>query len=440
MAKKKNIVAIVGRPNVGKSTLFNRLLGRNKSIVENFPGVTRDRLYAEARYNDSDYILIDTGGLLPGAESEVTHGIHAMAEIAVREADAVIFLVDVREGLSPIDSEIYTYLLREGKRIYLTVNKVDGPKQENDVFEFYTLGASKVYSISAEHKLGITELMDNIMEDFSSTHSTDTYQEDIPKISIVGRPNVGKSSLLNKMLGFDRALVSEIPGTTRDPVDSLITRNGTPYLFIDTAGIRRKSKIFQRIERFSVLMSLKSIDRSDIALLMLDGVEGSTDQDAKVARFIHEKGKGVVILVNKWDLVKKDEKTSRAYADRLRDDLVHIGYAPIVFTSAVTGKNIHQIFSAIETVLKDRTKRIGTGELNTFIEEVKKHYSPGVFRGHEIKIFYATQVDSAPPTFLVFTNYPKGIKPSYERYMINRLRERYGFTGSSIRLIFKGRK
>lgn len=440
MAKKKNIVAIVGRPNVGKSTLFNRLLGRNKSIVENFPGVTRDRLYAEARYNDSDYILIDTGGLLPGDESEVTHGIHAMAEIAVREADAVIFLVDVREGLSPVDSEIYTYLLREGKRIYLTVNKVDGPKQENEVFEFYTLGASKVYSISAEHKLGITELMDNIMEDFSSTHGTDTYQEDIAKISIVGRPNVGKSSLLNKMLGFDRVLVSEIPGTTRDPVDSLITRNGTPYLFIDTAGIRRKSKIFQRIERFSVLMSLKSIDRSDIALLMLDGVEGSTDQDAKVARFIHEKGKGVVILVNKWDLVEKDEKTSRAYADRLRDDLVQIGYAPIVFTSAVTGKNIHQIFSAIETVLKDRTKRIGTGELNTFIEEVKKHYSPGVFRGHEIKIFYATQVDSAPPTFMVFTNYPKGIKPSYERYMVNRLRERYGFTGSSIRLIFKGRK
>ncbi len=437
---KKKIIAIVGRPNVGKSTLFNRLLGTNKSIVENFPGVTRDRLYADARYNDTEYILTDTGGLLPGTESDVTHGIHAMAEIAVREADAIIFLTDAREGLSPIDKEIYTYLLKEGKQIYLAVNKVDGPRQENDVFEFYTLGAPKVYSISAQHKLGITELMDSVMGDFSSTHEKDRVDDDITKIAIVGRPNVGKSSLLNKMLGFDRVLVSEIPGTTRDPVDSLITRNGTPYLFIDTAGIRRKSKIFQRIEQFSVLMSLKSIDRSDIALLMLDGVEGATDQDAKVARFIHEKGKGVVILVNKWDLVEKDEKTARTYAERLKDDLVQIGYAPIIFTSAATGKNIHQVFSAIEAVLKDRTKRVATGELNAFIEELKNHYSPGVFRGHEIKIFYATQVDTAPPTFLVFTNYPQGIKPSYERYMINRLRERYGFTGNPLRVIFKARK
>jgi GTP-binding protein len=437
---KKKIIAIVGRPNVGKSTLFNRLLGSNKSIVENFPGVTRDRLYADARYNDTEYILVDTGGLLPGADSEVTHGIHAMAEIAVREADAVIFLTDAREGLSPIDKEIYTYLLKEGKQIYLTVNKVDGPKQENDAFEFYTLGAPKVYTISAQHKLGISELMDSVMGDFSSTHDKDRIEDDITKIAIVGRPNVGKSSLINKMLGFDRVLVSEIPGTTRDPVDSLITRNGVPYLFIDTAGIRRKSKIFQRIEQFSVLMSLKSIDRSDIALLLLDGVEGPTDQDAKVARFIHEKGKGVVILVNKWDLVEKDEKTALSYVGRLRDDLMQVDYAPIIFTSAVTGKNIHQIFSAIETVLKDRTKRIATGELNAFIEELKNHHSPGVFRGHEIKIFYATQVDTAPPTFLMFTNYPKGIKTSYERYIVNRLRERYGFTGNPLRVIFRGRK
>jgi len=434
MSKKKNIVAIVGRPNVGKSTLFNRLLGKNKSIVENFPGVTRDRLYAEARHNDTEYILIDTGGLLPGAESEVTHGVHMMAQVAVSEADSVILLLDGREGLSPIDREIYTYLLKEGKRIYIAVNKIDGPRQENDVYEFYTLGSPRVYTISAQHKLGVSELMDSIIEDFSSTNNMNRTQDDVTKIAIVGRPNVGKSSLLNKMLGFNRALVSETPGTTRDPVDSIITRNGTPYLFIDTAGIRRKSKIFQRIEQFSVLMSLKSIDRSDIALLMLDGVEGPTDQDAKVARFIHEKGKGVVILVNKWDLVEKDEMTSRTYAERLREDLIQIGYAPIVFTSAVTGKNIHQIFSAIETVLKARTKRIGTGELNAFIEETKKHYTPGVFKGREIKIFYATQLGSTPPTFLVFTNYPKGIKPSYERYLINRLRERYGFAGSSISL------
>lgn len=438
MSKKKTI-AIVGRPNVGKSTLFNRLLGTNKSIVENFPGVTRDRLYAEARYNDMEYILVDTGGLLPGADSEVTHGVHTMAEFAVSEADAIIFLMDAREGLSPVDREIYTYLLKEGKLIYPTVNKVDGPKQENDVFEFYALGAEKIYAISASHKLGVSELMDSVIGDFSSTRSEEHAADTIAKIAIVGRPNVGKSSLLNKLLGYDRALVSEIPGTTRDPVDSIVTRYGTPYLFIDTAGIRRKSKVLQRIEHFSVMMSLKSIDRSDITLLMLDAVEGPTDQDAKVARFIHDKGKGVVILVNKWDLVEKDNQTARHYSDRLREDLVQIGYAPIVFTSAVTGKNIHQIFSAIESVSRERTKRIGTGELNSFIMELKKHHSPGVFRGREIKLYYATQVESAPPTFLIFTNYPKGIAPNYERYVVNRLRERYGMTGNPVRLFFRPR-
>jgi GTP-binding protein len=436
---KKKIIAIVGRPNVGKSTLFNRLVGRNRSIVENFPGVTRDRLYADARYNDTEFILIDTGGLLPGAESEVTHGVHLMAEVAVKEADAVIFVTDGREGLSPIDKEIYTYLRKEGKSTYLVVNKVDGPKQENDTFEFFALGVEKVYPISAEHKIGINDLMDNVVADLNSSLHGDRIEENIAKIAIVGRPNVGKSSLLNKILGFDRVLVSEIPGTTRDPVDSVITRNGTRYLLIDTAGIRKKSRIFKSIERFSVLMSFKSIDRSDVTLLMIDGVEGPTDQDSKVAAFVHEKGKGVVIVVNKWDLVKKDEKTTQAYTERLREDLIHIAYAPIVFTSAVSGKNIHQIFSSIETVLSNRTKRIGTGELNTFFEELKRSHSPGVFRGREIKIFYATQVDISPPIFLVFTNYPKGIKPSYERFIVNRLRERYDFRGSPIRIVFKSR-
>ncbi len=331
-------------------------------------------------------------------------------------------------------------LLREGKRIYPIVNKVDGPRQDNDVFEFYALGAPKVYSVSAQHKRGIDELMEDVIVDIASS-GDDTHGNDgITKIAIVGRPNVGKSSLLNKILGFDRVLVSEIPGTTRDPVDSLVSRDGTPYLFIDTAGIRRKSRIFQRIERFSVLMSFKSIDRSDITLLMLDGVEGPTDQDAKVAGFIHEKGKGVVIVVNKWDLVKKGEMSAKDYTLRLREDLVEIAYAPVVFTSAVTGKNIHHIFSAIDAVLKERTKRIGTGELNAFIQEMKNHHSPGVFRGREVKLFYATQVSSAPATFLVFTNYPKGITKNYERYMLNRLRERYGLTGNPVRLVFKGRQ
>jgi GTPase len=438
--RKKKIIAIVGRPNVGKSTLFNRLLGKNKSIVENFPGVTRDRLYADARYNDTEYILTDTGGLLPGAETDVTYGVHAMAEVAVQEADAVIFLMDGREGLSPVDHEIYTYLLKEGKQIYPVVNKVDGPRQDNDVFEFYALGAPKVYSVSAQHNHGIDELMEDVIVDIASSGDATHVSDGITKIAIVGRPNVGKSSLLNKILGFDRVLVSEIPGTTRDPVDSLVTRDGTPYLFIDTAGIRRKSRIFQRIERFSVLMSFKSIDRSDITLLMVDGVEGPTDQDAKVAGFIHEKGKGVVIVVNKWDLVKKEEKATKDYAARLREDLVQIAYAPVVFASAFTGKNIHHIFSAIDAVLKERTKRIGTGDLNAFIQGMKDHHSPGVFKGREVKLFNATKVSSAPATFIVFTNYPKGITKNYERYMLNRLRERYGLDGNPIRLVFKGRQ
>jgi GTP-binding protein len=436
---KKKIIAIVGRPNVGKSTLFNRLLGKNKSIVENFPGVTRDRLYADARYNDTEFVLIDTGGLLPGAESEVTHGIHLMAEVAVREADAIILLTDGRDGLSPIDKEIFTYIRKEGKPTYLVVNKIDGPGQENNIYDFFTLGASRIYSISAQHKIGISELMDDVVADIASPATGGGTNDDITKIAIVGRPNVGKSSLLNKILGFDRVLVSETPGTTRDPVDSLITRNGVPFILIDTAGIRKKSRIFQRIERFSVVMSFKSIDRSDVTLLMVDAVEGPTDQDAKVAGFIQEKGKGVVIVVNKWDLVKRDDKTARDYAERVREDLIHISYAPIVFTSAVTGKNIHQIFSSVQSVLEARNTRIGTGELNTFFDEIKTSHSPGVFKGREIKIFYATQVDVSPPTFLVFVNYPKGIKPSYERFVVNRLRERYGFRGSPVRVVFKSR-
>ncbi len=435
----KKVLAIVGRPNVGKSTLFNRLLKRERAIVEDVPGVTRDRIYADARYDDKEYLLVDTGGLLPGAETEMTKDIHMMAEIAVTEADVVIFLMDARQGLSPIDKEIYDYLRKAHKKIYAVVNKVDSTKQENDVFEFYALGAEKIYPISAEHNIGIGDLMDDVSRGFSEEPSDERMRADIKKIAIVGRPNVGKSSLLNKILGYERVLVSEIPGTTRDSIDTLISRNGKDYVLIDTAGIRRKSKVLARIERFSVLMSFKSIDRADIALIMLDASEGPTDQDAKVAGFVHDKGKGAVIVVNKWDLVTRSEKTAREYAERVKEELPHISYAPIIFTSALTGKNFQQIFAAVDTVLENRRRKIGTGELNAFFEDIKRHYSPGVYRGKEVKIYYVTQTGTPPPTFLIFSNYPKGIKPSYRRYVINRIRERFNFVGTPIRLVFKAR-
>jgi GTP-binding protein len=439
MSQRKKVIAIVGRPNVGKSTLFNRLLGTRRAIVQDVPGVTRDRLYADARYDDRDYILIDTGGLLPGAESEMTRGIHTMAEIAVGEADAVIFLMDAREGLSPVDRDIYRYLRKSGKPVYPVANKVDGPKQDNEVFEFYALGVPKVYPVSAQHKIGITDLMDEVMEDFSEEGEGEEAPAQAKRIAIVGRPNVGKSSLLNKILGYERVLVSETPGTTRDPVDTPITVAGRPFILVDTAGIRRKSRILHAVERLSVLKSLTSIDRCDVALLMLDAAEGATDQDAKVAGFIDEKGKGVVILVNKWDLVEKDEKTADTYARDLREDLHHVAYAPIIFTSALTGKNVHRIFSAVRTVLENRERSIGTGELNVFFDEIKHDHSPGVYRGRPVKIYYATQAGTSPPTVILFSNYPQGIKPSYARYITNRMRERFRFEGTPIRLVFKGR-
>lgn len=439
MAGRKRILAIVGRPNVGKSTLFNRLVRGKKAIVEDVPGVTRDRLYADARWDGREFVLVDTGGFVPDADSKIGRGVHLMAEVAVEEADAVIFLMDARDGLMPDDMEAYRYLRRSEKPIYPVVNKVDGPKQEDTIYDFYSLGVDKIYSISAQHKLGIGELMDDVIGHL--TGKTESIEKgDMARVAIVGRPNVGKSSLLNKLLGSPRVLVDEVPGTTRDSIDTIIHRDKRPYILTDTAGIRRKSRITLSLEGFSVFASLKSIDRSDVALVMLDASEGPTVQDQRIARFVHDKGKGAVILVNKWDIVLKDEKTAGKYASDIEEDMRPIGYAPIIFTSTVTGKNLNRIFPAIDAVLNNREMRIPTPKLNSFFEEIKKSHSPGLHRGREIKLYYITQAEKSPPTFIVFTNNPKAIKPAYERYIMNSLRDRYDFSGTPIRIIFKMRK
>lgn len=436
---RKKILAIVGRPNVGKSTLFNRLLGSRRAIVEDIPGVTRDRIFADARWEDSEYILMDTGGLLPDAGTEVEKGVQLMARLAVEEADAVIFLMDGRQGLHPHDKEVFNLLRKSDKPTFPVVNKIDGPKQEKELYDFYGLGVENLYPITAQHNIGIGDLMEDVVVHLALEPSEKDQDTRVKKIAVVGRPNVGKSSLVNKILGYERVLVDEVPGTTRDSIDTMILRDGNPYLIIDTAGIRRKSRISFKVEKFSVVESLKSIDRADVALILIDALEGVTDQDKRVAGFVHEKGKGAVILINKWDLISKDNETAGKYAISTLEDMKQIAYAPLIFVSAVTGKNLHRVFPAVESVLAQRAKRIGTGELNSFFEAVKGDHSPPLYRGREVKLYYVTQTGISPPRFVVFTNNPKGIKPSYERYLVNRLRERYDFSGTPIKIYFRKR-
>ena len=439
MNSRKKILAIVGRPNVGKSTLFNRLLGNRRAIVEDVPGVTRDRIYADASWEDCEYILIDTGGLLPDANTEVERGVQLMARLAMEEADAVLFLMDGRLGYVGHDKEGFDLLRKSEKPVFPVINKIDGPKQENDIYEFFNLGVDKLYPISAQHKIGVGDLMDDVALHLQHQPLSDEEDSEIRKIAVVGRPNVGKSSLVNKLLGYERVLVDEIPGTTRDSVDTMLLKDGNPYLLIDTAGIRRKSRISFIIEKFSVVESLKSIDRADIALIIIDAEEGATDQDKRVAGFVHDKGKGAIILINKWDIVEKDNETAGKFATQVLEDMKQIDYAPLIFISAISGKNMHRIFPTVENVLKERSKRIVTGELNAFFETIKKDHSPPLFRGNVVKLFYITQVAKSPPRFLVFTNNPKGIRVSYQRYIVNRLRDQYGFSGTPIKISFKKR-
>ena len=430
------IVAIVGRPNVGKSTLFNRIAGGKKAIVWDDPGVTRDRNYADVEWEETSFTLIDTGGFEPVSKDHLFIQMREQCQLAMEEADVILFTMDGKEGFTPSDKEIANILRRLNKPVFYIVNKIDGPKHEERVLEFYALGVETIYSISAEHGYGVKGLMDEVIE--AIPRSTEKiWDEEVTKVAVVGRPNVGKSSLVNRLLGYKRVLVDEAPGTTRDAIDTLLERDRRRYVLIDTAGIRRKSRISLRLEKYSIVEALRTIDRSDVALLLLDSREGVTDQDARIGGFIHEKGKGCILVVNKWDLIEKDSQTMVQYERDVRESLKYLPYAPILFISALTGQRVGKVLDVIDQVSDQTQNRIPTSPLNKHFEKWVEAFPPPLYKGRRVKLNYITQVSTAPPTFVIYTNKPEGIHFSYERYLLNRMRETFSFEGVPVRLLFR---
>jgi GTP-binding protein len=430
------IIAIVGRPNVGKSTLFNRIAGGRKAIVWDEPGVTRDRNYADAEWEESVFTLIDTGGFEPVSKDRIFIQMREQCQLAMDEADVILFMMDGGEGLTPSDKEIANILRRLNKPVFYIVNKIDGPKHEGRILEFYELGVETIYSISAEHGYGVRGLMDEVTQVIPSL-TEKKWDQDVTKVAVVGRPNVGKSSLINRLLGYKRVLVDEVPGTTRDAIDTFFERDGRRYVLIDTGGIRRKSRISLRLEKYSIVEALRTIDRSNVALLLLDSREGVTDQDARIGGFIHEKGKGCILVVNKWDLVEKDSETMVHYEKDVRENLKYLSYAPIVFISALTGQRVRKVLDAVDHVSSQTKKRISTSQLNKHFGKWVEKFPPPLYKSRHVKLNYVTQVSTAPPTFVIYTNFPDGIHFSYERYLLNQMRETFGFQGVPVRLLFR---
>ncbi len=421
----KPILAIVGRPNVGKSTLFNTLAGEKISIVEDYPGVTRDRIYADVTWLNQSYSLIDTGGIEMDAKDHMLKHMREQAEIAIDTADVILFIVDVRQGLTDADAKVADMLRRSGKPIVLVVNKVDSfDKYMPDVYEFYNLGIGDPHPISATSKLGIGDMLDSISE-WIAVENMEKEEDDRPKVAIVGRPNAGKSSLINKLLGEERVIVSNIAGTTRDAIDTEITHNGQDYVFIDTAGLRRKSKIKEAIERYSIIRTVAAIERSDVVILMIDAVEGVTEQDAKIAGIAHDRGRGLIIAVNKWDAIEKNNATVKEYTKKIHDILSFVPYAEILFISALTGQRVKIIFDRLETVIQNHAMRIQTGVLNEILAEAVAMQQPPSDKGKRLKLFYITQVSTKPPTFVLFVNKKELMHFSYQRYIENRIRETF---------------
>lgn len=436
----KPIVAIVGRPNVGKSTLFNALAGEMISIVKDTPGVTRDRIYADVSWLDRDFTIIDTGGIEPDSQDIILSQMREQAQIAIDSADVIIFITDVLQGMTDADSQVADMLRKSRRPVVLAVNKVDNYKsQQMDVYEFYNLGIGEPFPISAEGKQGIGDLLDAVVSHFPE-HSGEEEDSEIPKIAIVGKPNVGKSSIINKLLGENRVIVSDIPGTTRDAVDTTITRNGKDYLFIDTAGLRRKSKIKEDIERYSIIRTVSAVERCDVAVLMIDAAEGITEQDAKIAGIAHDRGKGLIIAVNKWDLVEKDNSTMKTYTEKIRSVLSFAPYAEMLYISAKTGQRLNKLFDAVDQVLESQSLRIQTGVLNEILTEAVAMQQPPSDKGRRLKIFYMTQVSIKPPTFVIFVNDKKLMHFSYQRYLENRIRDSFGFQGTAIHFIIRERQ
>ena len=433
----KPVIAIIGRPNVGKSTLFNRLAGGGKAIVIDEPGATRDRNYTDCTWNNRPFTLIDTGGFEPAAEVEILVQMREQTKLAIEEADIILFTMDARDGLTPSDREIARMLRVVKKTVFYTVNKVDGPRHEALVSEFYRLGIEKLYPISAQHGPGLDDLMDDVADCLPEAEPVKDGEGDRIRIAVIGRPNVGKSSLINRILGYERTIVNPVPGTTRDAIDTPITRDGKHYLLIDTAGIRRKSRISLTMEKYSIVQALKAIDRADIALILLDAEEGISEQDTKIAGLAMEKGTACILVVNKWDLVEKDNSTIGTYVEDIRYNSKFLEFAPIIFVSALSGQRVTKIFALIERVYAQYTRRVETGELNRKIREIiEANPPPG--RQNRPNIFnYITQVAIKPPSFVLFVRDPDHIHFSYERYLVNRIREAFGFAEVPIRLFFR---
>ncbi len=433
--KTKSIVAIVGRPNVGKSTLFNRMIRRRKAIVRDEPGVTRDRNYGEVRWGDRAFAVVDTGGFDLISKERLPAEIRKQIEVALDEADLILFLMDGGDGLAPADQEIDRMMRAQHKPVIYAVNKIDGPSHEEHVFDFYALGIDQIFSISAVHGYGIEDLLETISRKLPE--SVFGEEEERTRVAVVGRPNVGKSSWVNRILGQERLLVDAEPGTTRDAIDTPFDIGPRKYLLIDTAGIRRKGKISAPLEKDTVVQALKSIDRCDVAVLLLDPLEKVTEQDARIAGFIHEKGRGCIIAVNKWDLVKKDNTTVNAYTREIREGLKYLSYAPIVFISALTGQRVRKTLDLIDLVAMEHHKRVPTGQLNAFLRQALQKLPPPSHKGRRPRIYYMTQPSTKPPAFAAFVSQPKAIHFSYERYLMNQIRERFGFQGTPIRIYFR---
>ncbi|GAB4345514.1 MAG: ribosome biogenesis GTPase Der [Flammeovirgaceae bacterium] len=436
----KPIVVIVGRPNVGKSSLFNAIVGKKKAIVEDFPGVTRDRNYADVNYEGKEFVIVDTGGFFVHAEEPILKEIKKQVDIALDEADIIIATFDGKEGLNPLDEELVNYLRKLKKPVFYAVNKIDHPSHAPKVNDFYALGDT-LYTISAEHGLGIYDLLDDVVAKIESEKpKEETKKEYDARVVVLGKPNVGKSSIINSIMGMERAIVSDVAGTTRDAIDSEVIYNDKSYLFIDTAGIRRKARISLKLEKFTVLEALRSLDRADIALLVVDAVEGVSEQEQKIAQLIKERGKGLIIVMNKWDKVEKDEKTEPFYIAMLKKNLPFVDFAPVTFVSAKSGRKVKNIFPLIDTVAKALKTRVSTGILNRIINELQERNPLPIYKGKRVKIYYGTQQDIAPPFFILFANYPEAIPQSGIRYIENRLREHYPFTGAPIKIVVRKKR
>jgi len=433
----KPIVAIVGRPNVGKSTLFNKLTGTRLSIVDDTPGVTRDRIYGDCEWCGRVFTLVDTGGIEPKANDIILSQMKRQAELAIETADVVLLLTDMQTGMVAADKEVANMLLRAKKKVILCVNKVDGVGElPPDIYEFYNLGLGEPYAISATHGRGTGDLLDKIVSELPDIPEEEV-EDDVIKVAVIGKPNVGKSSLINSIVGSERVIVSDIPGTTRDAIDSYFEREGKKYILIDTAGIRKKNKIDENIERYSVIRSLMAIERADVCIIMIDGNEGVTEQDTKIAGIAHENGKGIVIAVNKWDIVEKDDKTMDRMRKEIMNDLSYMTYAPIVFISAKTGQRINKLFELINFAYSQNCMRISTGKLNEVLLESTAKVQPPTDRGKRLKIYYITQVSIKPPTFVIFCNDKELFHFSYQRYIENQIRSVFGLEGTPVRLIIR---